>query len=38
MRFEKSNCRKKKVFSQPDVSPLGEVAEIKAQMFSFAQR
>ena len=26
MRFKKSNCRKKTVFSQPDVSRLQEVA------------
>ena len=26
------------VFSQPDVLQLGEVAEIEAQMFSFAQK
>ena len=38
MRFKKSNCRKKMVFSQPDVLQLGEVAEIEAQMFSFAQK
>ena len=38
MRFKKSNCRKKMVFSQPDVLQLGEVAEIEAQMFSFVQK
>ena len=27
MRFKKSNCRKKMVFSQPDVISLGEVAD-----------
>ena len=30
--------KKKGFFSQPDVLQLGEVAEIKAQMFSFAQK
>ena len=27
MRFDKGNCRKKRVFSQPDVRPLGDVAD-----------
>ena len=38
MRFKKSNCRKKMVFSQPDVLQLGEVAEIEGQMLGLAQK
>ena len=32
MRFDKGNCRKKRVFSQPDVIRLGEVAEHKTSL------
>ena len=38
MRFDKGNCRKKRVFSQPDVLQLGEVAEIEGQMLGLAQK
>ena len=34
MRFKKSNCRKKTVFSQPDVSRLHEVAMNQDQAFT----
>lgn len=34
MRFKKSNCRKKMVFSQPDVSRLQEVAMNQDQAFT----
>jgi len=33
MRFKKSNCRKKMVFSQPDVPALGEVANFVTVYF-----
>ena len=33
MRFKKSNCRKKMVFSQPDVLQLGEVADFVTANF-----
>ena len=33
MRFKKSNCRKKMVFSQPDVPALGEVANFGTDYF-----
>ena len=33
MRFKKSNCRKKMVFSQPDVPALGEVANYGTEYF-----
>ena len=33
MRFKKSNCRKKMVFSQPDVPALGEVANFVTDYF-----
>ena len=33
MRFKKSNCRKKMVFSQPDVPALGEVANYGTDYF-----
>ena len=33
MRFDKGNCRKKRVFSQPDVPTLGEVGEKLAISF-----
>lgn len=36
MRFKKSNCRKKMVFSQPDGLQLGEVADFEALTFIFA--
>ena len=36
MRFKKSNCRKKTVFSQPDVLQLGEVADLEALTFNLA--
>ena len=34
MRFDKGNCRKKRVFSQPDVSRLQEVAMNQDQAFT----
>ena len=34
MRFDKGNCRKKRVFSQPDVSRLHEVAMNQDQAFT----
>ena len=34
MRFDKGNCRKKRVFSQPDVLQLGEVAVLEAFTFN----
>ena len=34
MRFKKSNCRKKMVFSQPDVSRLKNVAKMQHQAFT----
>ncbi len=33
MRFDKGNCRKKRVFSQPDVPALGEVANFGTDYF-----
>ena len=33
MRFDKGNCRKKRVFSQPDVFRLGDVAVKEAENF-----
>ena len=33
MRFDKGNCRKKSVFSQPDVPALGEVANFGTDYF-----
>ena len=33
MRFDKGNCRKKRVFSQPDVPALGEVANFGIDYF-----
>ena len=36
MRFDKGNCRKKRVFSQPDVLQLGEVADLEALTFILA--
>ena len=33
MRFDKGNCRKKRVFSQPDVPALGEVASFGTANF-----
>ena len=36
MRFDKGNCRKKRVFSQPDVSGLYEVGEIYNQTILLA--
>ena len=33
MRFDKGNCRKKRVFSQPDVSQLHEVWEKESLNF-----
>ena len=38
MRFKKSNCRKKTVFSHPDVSGLCDGGAIEAQIFNFAQK
>ena len=35
MRFKKSNCRKKMVFSQPDVSRLCDGGEKKAKNIQF---
>ena len=38
MRFKKSNCRKKTVFSQPDVSGLCDGGAIEARIFNFVQK
>ena len=37
MRFKKSNCRKKMVFSQPDVLPLGDVAKKHTELLRLLQ-
>ena len=34
MRFDKGNCRKKRVFSQPDVSAPCAVCDLRRRVFS----
>ena len=38
MRFDKGNCRKKRVFSQPDVLALGAVADFGGQNFQYTTK